>query len=149
MRRTLDEYLTLPYRIALVHDEDDEGNAGWVAEVEELPGCLSQGATPEEAIENVLDAMKGWISVALEDEKEIPEPRALAGHSGRFLLRLPRTLHAELARQAEHEGVSLNTFVTSALAGAVGWRAASGQRSSSSAFAHARLAARRRSRPRA
>ncbi|MGB2953907.1 MAG: toxin-antitoxin system HicB family antitoxin [Gaiellaceae bacterium] len=45
-----------------------------------------------------------------------------ASHSGRLLLRMPQTLHAELARSAEAEGVSLNQFITSALASAVGWR---------------------------
>jgi hypothetical protein len=45
-----------------------------------------------------------------------------AGHSGRLLLRMPQSLHAELARAAEREGVSLNTFITGALSGAVSWR---------------------------
>jgi RNA polymerase sigma-B factor len=43
-------------------------------------------------------------------------------HSGRLLVRMPPSLHAELARAAEREGVSLNTLITGALAGAVGWR---------------------------
>jgi hypothetical protein len=42
--------------------------------------------------------------------------------SGRILVRLPRTLHAELVDQAEQEGVSLNQFIVAALAGATGWR---------------------------
>jgi antitoxin HicB len=124
MTRTLDEYLDLPYRIALTRDSDEEGNAGWVAEVEALPGCISQGETPEEAVANIRDAMEGWISVMLEDGKPIPEPRDPA-YSGRVLLRMPVTLHAELARSAEREGTSLNTFMTNALAGAVSWRNAS------------------------
>ena len=40
--------------------------------------------------------------------------------SGRLLLRMPRTLHAELARAAEREGTSLNQFITSALSRTVG-----------------------------
>jgi predicted RNase H-like HicB family nuclease len=120
--RTLDDYLALPYTIALVRDEDDEGNAGYVAEVEELPGCLSQGATPEDAIRNIFDAMEGWLSVALEDGKAIPEPRAGKNYSGRFLLRIPQTLHAELAREAEREGVSLNQYAAITLARGVGRR---------------------------
>ena len=44
-------------------------------------------------------------------------------HSGRLLLRMPPSLHAELARAAEREGVSLNAFISSALSGAVHWRA--------------------------
>lgn len=46
-----------------------------------------------------------------------------AGRSGQVLLRMPRTLHAELVDQAEREGVSLNQFIVAALAGATGWRA--------------------------
>jgi predicted RNase H-like HicB family nuclease len=120
--KTLDEYLELPYRITIVHDRDEDGSEGFVAEVEELPGAISQGATPEEAVSRVYDAMAGWISVALEDGVEIPEPRDPDSYSGRFLLRLPRGLHAELARQAEREGVSLNQYIATMLAGAAGWR---------------------------
>jgi antitoxin HicB len=65
------------YLIELVQDTDEDGNRGWIAKIEELPGCISQGATPEAAIANVRDAMLGWISVALEDDQDIPQPRAL------------------------------------------------------------------------
>jgi antitoxin HicB len=117
--RTVDDYLELPYTIELVRDEDDEGNVGYVAEVDELPGAISQGATPEEAIRSVFDAMKGWLSVALEDGREIPEPRRGKDFSGRFLLRIPKSLHAELAHEADREGVSLNQYVATTLAAAV------------------------------
>jgi antitoxin HicB len=120
--RDPEEYLKLPYEIRLVRDEGEDGRAGWVAEVEELPGCISQGATAEEAVANLRDAMLGWISVALEDELEIPLPNVRSSYSGRFIVRLPQSLHAELVRAAEREGVSLNQFVTNVLAGAVGWR---------------------------
>jgi antitoxin HicB len=119
--KALEEYLELPYAITVVHDVDDEGNSGWVAEVEELPGCISQGTTPQEAVERVREAMRDWIAVALEDGVPVPEPRAAEAFSGRFLVRVPASLHADLVRSADQEGVSLNQFVTSALAGAVGW----------------------------
>jgi antitoxin HicB len=120
--KTVDEYLELPYRITIVHDRDDDGNEGFVADVEELPGAISQGTTPEEAVSRVYDAMAGWISIALEDGRDIPEPRDPDTYSGRFVLRLPRGLHAELARQAEQQGVSLNQYVATTLAAASGWR---------------------------
>ncbi|MEA2324481.1 MAG: polymerase sigma-B factor [Solirubrobacteraceae bacterium] len=50
------------------------------------------------------------------------QPDEQAAHSGRLLVRMPPSLHSELVRTAEHEGVSLNTLVTGALAGAVVWR---------------------------
>jgi antitoxin HicB len=62
------------YTIKLVRDEDDEGNAGYVAEVEDPPGCISQGATPEDAIRNLFDAIRGWLLVALEDGRDRHRP---------------------------------------------------------------------------
>ena len=77
-RETLDpeEFLRRPYRILLTPDRDGEGIEGWVAEVDELPGCISQGETVESAVDSVRDAMLGWISVALEEGRPIPPPRA-------------------------------------------------------------------------
>jgi antitoxin HicB len=112
----VEDYLALPYAIELVQDSDAAGHRGWVAEIEELPGCISQGATPEEAIANVRDAMLGWISVALEDGRDVPHPRALGTYSGKFIVRVPSSLHADLVRTAAREGVSLNQFVATTLA---------------------------------
>jgi hypothetical protein len=66
--------------------------------------------------------MTAWIELALEEGREVPEPKSATSHSGRLLLRMPRTLHAELTRASEREGVSLNQFITDVLAGAVVWR---------------------------
>jgi RNA polymerase sigma-B factor len=57
-----------------------------------------------------------------EAEERAPEQQQQSTHSGRLLVRMPQTLHAELARVAEREGVSLNTLITGALASAVSWR---------------------------
>jgi antitoxin HicB len=117
----VDRYLDLPYRVTLVRDMEGNGS-GWAAAVEELPGCTSKGSTPEEAVNGLRDAMAGWMNAALEEGREIPKPKAADSYSGRLLLRMPRTLHAELARVAEREGSSLNQFITDVLASAVGWR---------------------------
>jgi hypothetical protein len=55
------------------------------------------------------------------------EPEESKAHSGRLLVRMPPSLHTQLAQTAEREGVSLNTLVTGALAGAVGWRDSAGE----------------------
>jgi antitoxin HicB len=120
--KTIEQYLGLPYRVILIPDKDEAGNEGYVAEVEELPGCYSQGRTVEEAYQNVHDAMAGWMSVALEDGQTIPLPREQASYSGKFVVRIPQSLHAELVETADQENVSLNQFVAAVLAGAVGWR---------------------------
>jgi HicB family len=71
--------------------------------------------------------MSTWIATALEEGREIPEPRSASSHSGRLLLRMPKTLHADLTRASEREGVSLNQFITDALAGALVWRSGGDQ----------------------
>ena len=55
--------------------------------------------------------MEGWIESKLENGFTIPMPQDENNYSGKFLLRLPKSLHKELALNAEHEGVSLNQYV--------------------------------------
>jgi RNA polymerase sigma-B factor len=121
-RRTLDldRYTQQPYHIELVKEDAPDG--GWTAQVEELPGCAAQAANADEAVRGVEQAMRDWIADALANDREVPKPRSAASHSGRLLVRMPQSLHAELARAAEREEVSLNQFITSSLSSAVGWR---------------------------
>ena len=111
---TIEQYLELPYTIEVTKDESDE-YAGWFARVVELPGCMTQADTFEELSDMIRDAMIGWIESALEDGESIPLPRSIEDYSGRFVVRIPKTLHRELVEMAEREGVSLNTFVNVAL----------------------------------
>ena len=113
-----------PYHIELV--KSDEGEAGWTAQVEELPGCSADGATPQEAAAGVEAAISAWIADAEAHGRQVPKPRSAASYSGRLLVRMPQSLHAELAHAAERDEISLNQFITSALASAVQWRTAGG-----------------------
>ncbi len=58
-------------------------------------------------------AKRVWLEIALEDGKKIPKPENLELHyfSGKFTLRLPKSLHRELALEAEEQGVSLNQYI--------------------------------------
>jgi len=116
MNKTIEYYLSLPYTIELA----PEPQGGWFVSIRELPGCMSQGDTPEEAIEMIQDAMRGWIEVSLEDGDTIPEPRPLEDYSGKFVVRVPRSLHQDLVKTADREGVSLNQYINVALACSVG-----------------------------
>jgi hypothetical protein len=60
------------------------------------------------------------VEEAPQETAAKPRSRATR-HSGRLLLRMPADLHEELARASDRNGVSLNQFITSVLAGAVGW----------------------------
>jgi predicted RNase H-like HicB family nuclease len=47
----------------------------WVAECPSLPGCVSQGSTREEAIQNIREAIQGYIAALEEDGLQVPEER--------------------------------------------------------------------------
>jgi RNA polymerase sigma-B factor len=116
---------TQPYHIELVRETGPQG--GWRAQVEELPGCVAKGGNAEEAIERIEMAIRDWIADAVAHKRDVPKPRSPSSHSGRLLVRMPQSLHADLARAAELEEVSLNQFITSSLASVIGWRQAGGR----------------------
>jgi hypothetical protein len=66
--------------------------------------------------------MAARTRAARQHQAEPAAGRETEGHSGRLLVRMPQTLHAELAKAAEREQVSLNQFITGALSAAVNWR---------------------------
>jgi len=107
-RRKLEFYLSLHYPVTLYPGEENT----YVTEIQELPGCMTQADSAEEALKLIEEARRSWIEVAYEDGQDIPLPRILEDYSGRFVLRIPRSLHRRLARVAAGEGVSLNQYVT-------------------------------------
>lgn len=104
-RPTLDDVLSRHFRFNVLVDPD----GGYVVVFPDLPGCLAQADTLAELPELVDEARRLWIEVAYEDGQNIPLPSYPEEHSGKFNVRLPRSLHRELAEEAEREGVSLNT----------------------------------------
>ena len=116
MEKTVAYYQNLPYTIELKQDAED----GWFVRVKELPGCMSQGDSADEALTMIREAMQGWLTVALEQNMTIPEPQSAEEFSGKFVVRLPRSLHRDLTQRAQEEGVSLNQYVNVALSQFVG-----------------------------
>lgn len=115
-----DNLFGYPVRLYQLKEED---GGGWAAEIPDLPGCFSDGETPEEALNNVRDAILGWIEVAQEDGKQIPSPSPSieAQYSGKFTVRVPKSLHKKLAEKANSEDISLNQLVNSLLSYNVGY----------------------------
>jgi antitoxin HicB len=107
---SLSEAGTTSIRVSLVRTGEAPESA-WLAEVDELPNCSGRGMTPEEAVR------RAWAAA-----NSLPHEAERSRHSGKLLVRMPATLHDELARTAEEEGVSLNQLITGILAGAVEWR---------------------------
>lgn len=104
---------------------DPEEGGGWLISFPDLPGCMSDGETPEEAIVNGHDALAAWLLAAHDAGREIPAPGSLP--SGKFIARLPRSLHARLTARARQEGVSMNALVSAFLAESLGRREGVGQ----------------------
>ncbi|MSQ09478.1 MAG: type II toxin-antitoxin system HicB family antitoxin [Dehalococcoidia bacterium] len=106
-RPPLKYYLSLQYPLNVLADPE----GGYVAVFPDLPGCMTQGETLEELAQMAADARGGWMATEYERGNDIPLPTYTQEHSGRFNLRLPKSLHRSLAEAAEREGVSLNQYV--------------------------------------
>jgi antitoxin HicB len=99
---------------------DDGG--GYLIEYPDLPGCHSDGDTPEQAIVNGRDAVRSYLLSCKKHGDPVPKPGSPALSSGQFRVRMPKSLHARLAAQAEKEGVSLNMLMVAAAALVLGQR---------------------------
>ena len=109
----------IAYPFTVRYLAEDEGG-GFLIEFPDLSGCVSDGDTIEDAIENGMDAVNAWIAAAVEFGDPVPRPGSGESYSGRWVQRVPKGLHARLVTRARHEGVSLNTFVTTLIAERLG-----------------------------
>ena len=98
-----------------------EEGGGFLVEFPDIPGCMSDGETIDEAIRNGREALRDCLDVFRESRRAIPKPGIEAAQ---WRQRLPRTLYSKLTKQAEREGVSINSFVTAIIAEAIGSRQA-------------------------
>ncbi len=111
--RLLAEYLALEYPFHVVADPD----GGYVVAFPDLPGCITEIDTLDELPAMAEDARREWLTAAYEQgDLAIPLPSYPEEYSGKFNVRLPRSLHHQLAEAADAEGVSLNSYVSGLLA---------------------------------
>ena len=111
-RKSLDEYMALQYPFQVIADPD----GGYVIMFPDLPGCMTQAETMDEIPVMAEDARRAWVSVAYADGDDIPLPSYPEEYSGKFNVRLPRSLHRALAEGAKRNGISLNQYVETVLA---------------------------------
>jgi antitoxin HicB len=109
--KPLSFYLKLNYPITFYPDDD----GGFTVAINDLPGCITQGDTAEEAFEMIAEARELWLEVAHEYGDPIPLPSTEVEYSGKTMLRMPKYLHARLADSAKQEGVSLNQYLVALL----------------------------------
>lgn len=110
-RESLDFYKSLKYAITL-YEEDD---GGYVAEIKDLPGCMTQGDSLVEVRRFLDEARELWLETAYELNRQIPLPSEVEEFSGKMLVRMPKQLHASLSQEATANGTSLNQYMVALL----------------------------------
>jgi len=103
----LSDYMKLPYT-RLVQEMNDESGHYFYGRILELEGCQTTADTLTELYENLNEIMESYLEIKLENNLPIPMPNTADDYSGKFVVRLPKSLHQRLAIEAEREGVSLN-----------------------------------------
>ena len=99
-----------PFFISPLTEED---GGGYFIAFPDLPGCISDGETPGEAIQNGYDAARAWLLTAKEFSDPIPQASQF---SGGLMMGVTQPLRAKLLAKAKQEGVQMNALVTSYLA---------------------------------
>ena len=123
-REELEKY---PFEIRKLSKED---GGGYLISYPDFKECISDGETIEEAIENGFDALNGLIETLKELNKTVPQPNSYKTDpnvSGKFLIRLPKSLHSSLLNQAKYYNISMNTLVVALLAEGLGRKTALSQ----------------------
>ena len=108
---------TYPFEVKQLARED---GGGFLVTFPDLPGCMADGATIMEAITNAMDAEASWLATARAFGDSLPA--ISQSYSGKWVQRVPKSVHARLASLARREGVSINDLVASFIAEGLGRR---------------------------
>jgi antitoxin HicB len=113
----MNELSQYPFEIRPLSEEE---GGGYLISFPDFSECISDGDTPEDAIRNGLDALQETIAALESMNLPIPEPGSGGSYSGKFIQRMPKSLHARIAARAKQEGVSMNSLVNTFLAESLG-----------------------------
>ncbi len=98
----------IKYKIDISWSDEDKC---YVARVPELPGCVTDGISIEEAAANAHEAIDVYLESLDSEGKPLPPALASKKFSGKIPLRIDPFLHRNLAICANAEGESLNQFI--------------------------------------
>lgn len=114
--RNIDDY---PFEIRPLSPAE---GGGFLISYPDFSECISDGETVEEAIANGRDALTMTIAALESKDFPVPQPNGGSVASGKFVARVPKTIHAQLTTRAKAEGVSLNSLVLTFIAEGLGRR---------------------------
>ena len=98
----------------------EEEGGGFLISLPDFAECFSDGETVEEAVASGRDALKATIAALKSKKLAVPAPNSGGVASGKFVARVPKAVHAQLATRAKAEGVSLNALVLMFIARGLG-----------------------------
>lgn len=111
--------MSMKYSCNVIWSSEDDA---YIATCPEFPGVSAFGDTVEVAVAELQTVLEATIETYQQEGWSLPEPRCLTQHSGKLLVRMPRSLHREIALCAEEEGVSLNMLIVALLSEALARR---------------------------
>lgn len=114
--RNLDDLMELSYPIVIKELSEEEGG-GFIASIPELGGdaFIADGETVLEAIKKLDEVKRGLFQHYIDNKISIPPPSSEESYSGKFVVRMPKYLHRQLAEDAASNGISLNNYCVSLL----------------------------------
>lgn len=101
------------YEMHVFHSRED---GCWIATAPELQGCSAFGDTAEKALKELKVAVKLWVEATGAKGWPVPTPVSEKEPKGKFIVRVPKDLHKNLAMAAAGQGVSLNQYIVYKLA---------------------------------
>ena len=113
----MDKRIDYPFEVRPLSAEE---GGGFLISYPDFSDCISDGETIDEALANGKDALKSTITALKAKELPVPAPNGGGVASGKFVARVPKTVHARLTSRAKAEGVSLNTLVLTFIAEGLG-----------------------------
>ena len=111
---TLDDY---PFEMRPLKPAE---GGGYLISYPDFTECIADGETLEETLQNGRDALHAVIEALQEHGMPVPAPNGGGVASGKFIARVPKSIHAQLAARARMEGVSLNAMVLTLIAKGLG-----------------------------
>lgn len=114
----LEEAMGRQYRFDVIADPD----GSYVIRFPDLPGCMTQIDDINEVGEVAREISEFWIETTFDLGEDIPLPIYPEEFSGKFNVRIPRSLHRDLVHLAADEGVRLNQLMVSLLSDRLVWQ---------------------------
>lgn len=108
-----------PMKVYPIHFDD--GRTEWCVEYPDLKGCVGGGDTVEEAIADAEISKQVYLECLKSEGIEAPVPTLETDlPSGKIALRVAKTTHKQLIENAKREGVSLNSYIQTAISEKIG-----------------------------